>query len=117
MSGIERPLSAEVEGAATRVLQESVANTVKHAEARAVSVRLAYRPGGLKLTVSDDGKGFQVDPAFRAYGGHWGLLGMRESAAELRGALTVRSAPGQGTTVALRVPWREKLAAAAATGA
>ena len=112
VSGIERPLSAEVEGAAARVLQESIANTVKHAEARAVSVRLAYRRGGLMLTVSDDGKGFQVDPAFRAYGGHWGLLGMRERAAELRGAIRVRSAPGQGTTVAFRVPCREKSATA-----
>jgi signal transduction histidine kinase len=116
VSGIERPLTADVEGAAARVLQESIANTVKHAEARTVSVGLAYRRGGLKLTVSDDGKGFQVDPAFRAYGGHWGLLGMRERAAELRGALTVRSAPGQGTTVAFRVPCREK-PAAAETGA
>jgi len=75
-------------------------------------VRLVYRPGGVKLTVSDDGKGFQVDPAFRAYGGHWGLLGMRERAAELRGAIRVRSAPGQGTTVAFRVPCREKSATA-----
>ncbi|HKE91574.1 MAG TPA: ATP-binding protein, partial [Gemmatimonadales bacterium] len=53
---------------------------------------------------SDDGRGFEVDPAFRAYGGHWGLLGMKERAAELRGTLRVRSAPGRGTTVALRLP-------------
>jgi signal transduction histidine kinase len=53
-----------------------------------------------------------VDPEFRAYGGHWGLLGMKERAAELRGALTVRSAPGRGTTVGLRIPDRAGSAAA-----
>jgi signal transduction histidine kinase len=48
--------------------------------------------------------GFRVDPAFRAYGGHWGLLGMKERATELHGRLRVRSAPNCGTTVALRIP-------------
>src|SRR5262249_34355783 len=102
--GIERPLAAPVEAAAARVLQESIANVVKHAEAQSVRVRFSYGPRGVKLSIADDGKGFHVDPEFRAYGGHWGLLGMKERAAELHGRLTVASAPGHGTTVALRVP-------------
>jgi PAS domain S-box-containing protein len=104
--GVERPLAAQVEAAATRILQESIVNTIKHAAARSIRVRLAYRERNLRLTISDDGKGFNVDPEFRAYGGHWGLLGMKERAAELRGTLTIRSSPGQGTTIAVRIPDR-----------
>ena len=102
--GDERPLPAESQSAAARVLQESVANTVKHAEACVIRVRLSYRADSLRLSISDDGKGFQVDPEFRAYGGHWGLLGMKERATNLCGTLTVRSSPGRGTWVALRIP-------------
>jgi len=102
--GAERPLAEQTEVATTRVLHESIVNIIKHAGARSVRVRLSYRAHSVRLSVSDDGRGFQVDPAFRAYGGHWGLLGMKERAAELRGTLTVRSSPGRGTTVVLRLP-------------
>ena len=104
VSGAPYPVAARVEAAVARVLQESIANTVRHAEARSVWVRLRYTPRALRLTVRDDGKGFPVDPEFRGYGGHWGLLGMRERAAELQGSLRVESAPDCGTAVALRVP-------------
>ena len=102
--GAERSLPAHVESAIERVIQESIANTIKHADARSVRVLLSYGVNSVRLTISDDGKGFDVDPAFRAYGGHWGLLGMKERAAELRGTLAVRSAPGRGTTIALQLP-------------
>jgi PAS domain S-box-containing protein len=104
--GAERSLTPEIEAAAARVLQEALANTIKHAGAGSVLVRVSYDARGLRLSASDDGKGFEVDPAFRAYGGHWGLLGMKERVNQLRGKLTVRSAPGQGTTIALRIPYR-----------
>jgi len=104
--GVERPLAKQVEAAATRVLHESIANTIKHAGARSLRVRLSYRSRGVRLHITDDGKGFQLDPAFRAYGGHWGLLGMKERAAELHGTLALRSSPGRGTTVVLRLPDR-----------
>jgi PAS domain S-box-containing protein len=104
VSGTPYPVATPVEAAVARVLQESITNTVRHAEARSVWVRLRYTPRALRLTVRDDGKGFQVDPEFRGYGGHWGLLGMRERAAELQGSLKVESAPACGTAVALRIP-------------
>jgi PAS domain S-box-containing protein len=104
VSGTPYPVGPRVEAAAARVLQESIANTVRHGDARGVWVRLRYAPRALRLTVRDDGRGFQVDPEFRAYGGHWGLLGMRERAVELQGSLRVESAPDCGTTVALRIP-------------
>jgi PAS domain S-box-containing protein len=104
--GAESPLTEELEAAAARVLQEAIANTIKHAAARSVGVRISYEARGLRLSVTDDGRGFEVDPTFRAYGGHWGLLGMKERASQLHGRLTVRSAPGHGTTVAIRIPYR-----------
>jgi two-component system sensor histidine kinase DegS len=109
--GVARPVTDRVEAATARVLHESIANTIKHAGARLVRVRLSYKTRSVRLSVSDDGRGFEPDPAFRAYGEHWGLLGMKERAAELRGTLAVRSSPGRGTTVVLRLPDRTTSAA------
>jgi len=87
-----------------RVAQEAIANVIKHAGARRVRVRLTYRARGARLTVRDDGRGFAVDPDFRAYGGHWGLLGMWERASQVGARLVVRSMPGAGTRIALVLP-------------
>jgi two-component system sensor histidine kinase UhpB len=77
---------------------------VKHAGAETVRVTLSFGARRLRLSVTDDGCGFTVDPTFQAFGGHWGLLGMHERASQVFGKLSVRSAPGQGTRVVLTVP-------------
>jgi signal transduction histidine kinase len=59
----------------------------------------------VRVSIKDDGKGFVVDPDFRAYGGHWGLLGMRERANQVGARLLVRSSPGQGTEIILLIPY------------
>jgi signal transduction histidine kinase len=102
--GAPRALDEHVETVLFRVAQEAVANVVKHASAHTVRVVLIYEPRSVRLAVIDDGVGFPVDPDLRTYAGHWGLLGMRERASQLRGKLAVRSAPGSGTRVLLRVP-------------
>jgi signal transduction histidine kinase len=94
----------EVETAVFRVVQEAIANVVKHAAARTVRVVLACEPTRIRLAVTDDGRGFVVDPDFRAYGGHLGLLGMQERANQAHGTLTVQSSPGHGTEIVLVVP-------------
>jgi signal transduction histidine kinase len=101
--GTPRALPVDVEDAILHVGQEAVVNAVKHAAARRVAVRLRYGRRGVRLTITDDGRGFDVDPDFRSYAGHWGLLGMRERAERVGAALTVASAPGDGTTVDLLV--------------
>jgi len=90
-----------------RIAQEAVTNALRHASAGRVRVTLG--PGApdsrwaLVLRVSDDGRGF--DPQARGLRARrLGLTSMHERAASLGGALTVTSAPGEGTTVALRVP-------------
>ncbi len=104
-SGLTRPLDPEIEGVAMRVLQESITNVVKHAAARTVRVDLSFQPQRFRLSIADDGRGFAVDPEFQTYGGHWGLLGMRERTSQVRGKLSVRSAPGQGTEIVVRLPY------------
>ena len=105
VEGMPRPLNPEVEGACLRVVQEAVANVVKHAAASTVRVRVTYGERRLRVSVTDDGRGFDMGSDLPTFGGHWGLLGMRERASQIRGRLRVRSAPGQGTRVVLWVPY------------
>jgi len=87
------------------VVQEAITNVVKHATARTVRVGVAFGTQGVRLSVVDDGRGFDVESNLQAFGGHWGLLGMRERATQVRGKLSVRSTPGEGTEVVLLVPY------------
>jgi signal transduction histidine kinase len=108
VSGRARRLTHEQQDVVVRVTQEAVANVLRHAGARTLQVRLAYGPRRLVVAVTDDGAGFVVAEDFRAYAGHWGLVGMRERAQCVGGELEVRSAPGVGTTVRLVVPRRRR---------
>lgn len=94
-------LPAAVETALYRVVQEAVTNVVRHAAATRVDVLAERRDDRVRVLVEDDGKGFVPG---RAEGGErLGLIGMRERAEALGGTLTVESAPGEGTTIAVEV--------------
>ena len=93
-----------VTAALVRVVNEALANALKHAEATAVDVRLVADPGAITVVVADDGRGFDPDAAPGAAHGHLGLTLMRGRASEAAGELTVESTPGAGTTVAARFP-------------
>jgi signal transduction histidine kinase len=105
VSGAPRPVGHEMEAVMGRVLQEALTNIVKHAAAGRVRVRLVFEPRRLRLYVLDDGRGFGADSNLPGSGGHWGLRGMWERAAQVRGRLRIRSAPGQGTQLVLLVPY------------
>src|SRR5262249_58528350 len=77
-----------------RIVQESLTNVVKHAQAQRVSILLTRTNGTVKAVVEDDGKGF--DPEKTASG--FGLVGMRERLALLGGRLEVESTGGARTT-------------------
>ena len=96
-----RSLPGEVSVNLYRVVQEALTNIARHAEARQVTIQLAWEDSRLILTVHDDGLGFVVPAAFQglAAQGHFGLAGMQERVELIGGALTVESAPGRGTTV------------------
>jgi two-component system sensor histidine kinase UhpB len=97
-------LPREVEVAFYRIAQEALTNVLKHASA--AHVRIAFDCSGpqARLSVTDDGRGF--DPELARTSGHpgLGLFGMEERAALVDGHLTIDSAPGRGTTVAVIVP-------------
>ncbi|MCT9934610.1 histidine kinase [Planotetraspora sp. A-T 1434] len=91
-----------VEHAALRIAQEALANAVRHAHPTRIAVRLDAVDGGLLLSVTDDGAGFDPERAGDRHG--MGLPMMRERVTELGGDLQVDSAPGDGTTVLVRLP-------------
>ncbi|WP_374983680.1 GAF domain-containing sensor histidine kinase [Streptomyces fradiae] len=98
-----RALPAAQEEALLRVAQEALHNALRHSGAGGITVRLARHGQGARLTVTDDGKGF--DPrAVRRAGRHLGLVSMRDRAGGVGGRLTVHSAPGAGTTIEMEVP-------------
>jgi PAS domain S-box-containing protein len=105
IGGPLQPVNPDVEAVVVRVAQEAVTNVVKHADARMVRVRLSFETRRVRLSVIDDGRGFTVESNFQAYGGHWGLLGMRERASQVHGKLSLRSTPGHGTELVLLVPY------------
>jgi len=100
-----RPTLGEFEQlVAYRVVQEALSNVARHAKASRVKVTVMGCSGAeVKVTVSDDGNGF--DP-HTLDGGRSGLAGMRERALLARAHIDVRSAPGEGTTVQLTLPAR-----------
>ena len=102
--GEEPHLSFEVKEALYRIAQESLNNTVKHAQARRVDIQLAEEGEAVMLIIRDDGLGF--DPQIE-YSGHMGLNSMRERAAQIGGVLEIESAAGQGTVVRVCFPARE----------
>jgi signal transduction histidine kinase len=99
LAGVRLP--AEVETALYRIVQESLTNVVKHADARRVSVVATRKRDSVSVVVEDDGVGFEPE---RAREGGLGLLGMRERVALLGGRVTVESRPGAGTTFVAEVP-------------
>lgn len=97
----EPDISLDVKEALYRIAQESMHNTVKHARAANITVRLAHEPDQVRLEVQDDGQGF--DPA-GDFPGHLGLRSMQERARDIGGTLDIESSPGAGTRITLRIP-------------
>lgn len=85
-----------------RIVQESLTNVSRYAQARSVRISLRQDQEQLVLRISDDGQGF--DATAHARGGSFGLLGMQERALALGGELTVDSVVGEGTTITARLP-------------
>jgi signal transduction histidine kinase len=93
---------SELSTAVFRIFQEILTNIARHAGAGSVSVRLKVSGKRLTLEVADDGHGIAAEAVHAR--DSLGLLGMRERAQQLGGELSIRGAPGEGTTVTLRVP-------------
>ncbi len=95
-------LPVEVETALYRCIQESLTNVVRHSSARNVAVKLACNSQVVKVSVKDDGIGFNVENGSAA--GHLGLQGMKERVALLGGELKIESLEGLGTDILITIP-------------
>jgi two-component system sensor histidine kinase UhpB len=106
--GEPETLPEDVQTAVYRILQEALANIGRHAGATAVSVEIEVDEDRLELRIRDDGAGFEPTSVVRGAsngngGAGLGLSGMVERARLAGGELDIRSAPGSGTTVTLRI--------------
>ena len=97
-------LPPPVELQVIRIVQEALSNIRKHAKATRATIRISGYEGGVRLTVEDDGKGFDVNVQERDDWSKFGLRNMKERAASISGDLSIESRPDRGTTVTLKVP-------------
>jgi signal transduction histidine kinase len=106
VTGTQRRLPPEVEVTIFRMVQESLSNILRHAQASHASVQLQFMADKLRLTVTDNGKGFEEPktPSEFAAEGHFGLLGLYERAELIGAQLKLASSIGKGTQILVSVP-------------
>jgi two-component system, NarL family, sensor histidine kinase DegS len=99
--GSEKRLPSRLEVALFRLVQESVQNALKHAEANHIQVKIEIGKNHVILVIKDDGKGFDVNVKKE---NSFGLIGMKERVDLLEGEMTIDSKIGAGTVIMIRVP-------------
>jgi signal transduction histidine kinase/ligand-binding sensor domain-containing protein len=105
VTGHPRPCPPKVETQALRIGQEAIMNAVRHAGAQRVQLEIGFGDRYLRLRVTDDGRGFDFDEVLAATPRkHYGLVSMKERAADAGGRFTVDSLPGQGARIVAEFP-------------
>ncbi len=106
VNGKEQRLLPEMELILFRITQEALNNIGKHAYATAANVKLDFLPERVSVTITDNGKGFQLPETVGdlSYAGKLGLVGMQERVSLLNGSFEIQSQLGKGTTVSASVP-------------
>ena len=105
MLGKERRFPEEVELVLFRITQEALRNVWRHAHATKAEITVEFGEGKTRLTVSDNGKGFNLPEKIGdlARDGKLGLAGMRERVQLIGGTLTAQSQQGKGTSITVEV--------------
>jgi len=103
VTGSPRRLAPVIENNLLRVGQEAITNAIRHGRARHVRVQLDFGDKQFRLGVQDDGGGFDASHTARSKDG-FGLVGMQERAKAMNGEVQVRSTPGSGTEIVLKIP-------------
>ena len=101
---IDTPLSEEAQLVLYRVVQEALANAVRHSGATRIRVGLSSTDEGVTALVEDDGLGFALEEVRLAESGALGIVGMTERTRGVGGRLDISSEPGRGTRVEIRLP-------------
>jgi signal transduction histidine kinase len=99
-SGDPRPIPLRVADTLFRVGQESIANSLRHANPAVLRIRLHYSPNSASLEVEDNGTGFNPEAALQGFG----IRGMRRRAQTVSATLRVHSTPGEGTLIEVQAP-------------
>jgi ligand-binding sensor domain-containing protein/signal transduction histidine kinase len=102
VTGAFRPLPSLIESNLLRIGQEAINNAIKHAQAQRILIDLNFDTNAVRLSIRDDGQGFDLGAEHTD--GHFGLIGMRERAAQIGGKLSINSEKGTGTEVIIEVP-------------
>ncbi len=104
--GIERRFSAEMELTIFRIVQEALRNVEKHAQASKVEVKIEFCEGKTKISIGDNGKGFDSGRSLADLPreGKLGIAGMEERVRLLNGNMRIESKPDKGTKVMIEVP-------------
>jgi PAS domain S-box-containing protein len=107
--GLSSRLDPQLEVALYRIVQETLNNVAKHAEASEVNLQIIRHSQGVKLVVEDNGKGIVTQPSLvHSTGkGGMGLVGMRERAASFGGEVIIDSSPHSGTLISVEIPLTE----------
>jgi signal transduction histidine kinase/YHS domain-containing protein len=106
ITGTERRLNEEWELTLFRATQEGIRNAQRHGHAQNIFITLDYQPKEVRLTLVDDGVGFQVPDCVdcMAKAGHYGLVGMYERVQHLNGTVQISSKPNKGTELIVTLP-------------
>ncbi|RNB92288.1 sensor histidine kinase [Brevibacillus fluminis] len=99
-------MSSGIEDHLFRILQEALSNTLRHARADHIEVKLFTLQGQVRLRITDDGVGFDTDGEKMT---SYGLVSIRERVAEVGGSLEIYSAIGKGTQLEVRIPLMEPM--------
>lgn len=104
--GKEKRLPSQLETTLFRVIQEAVTNITRHAGAKNTSISLQFKRSMIRVSIKDDGKGFDVEEAItsRDRPRGLGLLGMKERVELAKGTLSLRSRAGYGTQISIEIP-------------
>jgi signal transduction histidine kinase len=101
---LDRRLDPELESCTYRIIQEALTNVARHAAASRCRVEIAQLPSSLRISVEDNGKGFDPAVASRPPSRGFGLVSVRERVTRLGGTLNVESKVGAGTRLLVDLP-------------
>ena len=105
--GVARAVHPLVAAEIGRIAGEALFNTARHAKAQSVEVSIGFTDHQLSVRIQDDGVGIPQDVVVKGHKpGHFGLVGMRERAQRIGGALSIESQPDAGAEITLKLPAR-----------